>query len=247
MNQSQLKIANQNLSLPISLSVLGHILIVLFFVVKAKFFPSDIPIYERSIRVDMVALPEKITTPPKPQIKKETPKPEPKPKPKPEPKPKPKPKVKPKKKNLKKKLLNAQSNALKKLQQQSAFDKLKDIEEKKPEKEIEYKGNIIAAGTSLTGIHKLQHEDYQEKIDVHVKQFWEIPLWMENRNFKAQAVAKLDTSGYLISVEIVKSSGDQQYDDLVESTIRKAAPFPIPPGKFKDIVAEDGILLGFPE
>ncbi len=96
------------------LSVGFHAVIFIILTVKVLFFPTETPEFKQAVRVDVVALPDKVEAPPQPVPKKEEPKPvakkeEPKPvakkeEPKPEPKPKPKkpkpktpkPKVKPK-------------------------------------------------------------------------------------------------------------------------------------------------------
>ena len=109
------------------------------------------------------------------------------------------------------------------------------------------KGNTISPGTALSGLAKLQHDTYAVDLDHHIKQHWALPEWLANRDFKAQAKVYIDSRGNILGRKIIKTSGNQSYDDEVLATIDRSAPFPAPPEKFVSIVEVDGILIGFPE
>lgn len=206
-----------------------------------------------------------------PVAKKEPPKPEPKkeePKSKPS-EPKPVAKTPPAKDpdaiNLNK-VKNKQQDALEKIKAMNALEKIKadvkkdqtEDQKKRADEAIEkakqqaqqasqVKGNILSAGSSLTGLNKLQHDSYASDLDAHIKQFWTLPEWLSRQEYKAQVKVFIDSNGNILGRRIVKSSGNPAYDDEVLATIDKSAPFPPPPEKFKDIVNTDGITFGFPE
>ena len=115
------------------------------------------------------------------------------------------------------------------------------------QKMIEYKGNILASGTELIGINKIQHSNYLADLDRHVKRFWRLPEWLARRNYSARIKIYINGQGSLMGVKLIQPSGNTDYDDMVLSAVKKADPFPAPPEKFKAIVSEDGMLLGFPE
>jgi len=239
-----------------------HVFVLIFFVLKNAFFTGESLIYESAIRVDLVGLPEKIDpkaltaepapTPPAPAppVKEEAP-------------PPPAEKKLPEKINkpdteainlaqAKKK----QQEALNRLKSMSAIDQIKkDIESEKKAKEASaaaqkatpVKGNVLSAGTELTGLNKLQHENYVGLIDRQIKDNWSLPEWLAKKDYKAQVLLKIDERGTVIFRQIVKSSGNPNYDDVVLDTIDKSAPYPPPPEKLIAIVGNRGLLIGFPE
>jgi colicin import membrane protein len=257
----------KELSRGLKVSLGLHVLLVAIFTVKGVFFPGSEPInYQSAIRVDMVGLPDKIDAekplPPKKQESKPEPKSEPAPKPAKTAKTK-EPKAEPKapKKDLEAvnltKEKNKQKEALEKLKTMSALDEIKKEVESdkkkmagmgkaKPEG-TKIKGNVLAAGTELTGLNRLQHDNYLGDLDHQIKQNWVLPQWLSKKPFRAQVRLKIDEKGQILSREIVLSSGNSSYDDLALDTIDRSAPFPAPPEKFVSIVAVNGLLIGFPE
>lgn len=231
-------------------SVGAHVLIVLIFTIKAFFIPEDVD-YSAAVRVDIVALPDKLD-PSKVQLTKEEEKPAAQEKKITKPEVKPvEIKTEPEAINLKKSK-NKQQDALDRLKKMSALDKIKqEVETSKKRNEAlqkisEVKGNILASGTSLTGLNKLQHDQYVSELDQHIKQNWSKPKWIE-KELRARVRLKIDKEGQIISRDLVLSSGDSMYDETVLSTIDSSAPYPKPPEKFVDIAALRGILIGFPD
>ncbi len=232
-------------------SVIAHAIVFMIFGVKTAFFQSEGIDYSAAIRVDIVALPEKLDPDQISMVKPEEKFQE-----------KTNPVTLPDKKSNTPKDSDAinlnqrkskQQEALEKLKKQSAIDKIKnDVEREKSSQDAlkkitQVKGNILSPGTSLTGLNKLQHENYIADLDRHIKERWALPEWMAKRELKAQARVRIDEKGQIISREISKSSGNLNYDEIVLDTIDQSAPFPIPPGKFAAIVGVQGIVIGFPE
>lgn len=257
---------NDNLSSGIAVSFAIHAVIISFFTLKAVFFQAESIDFSQAVRVDMVALPDKITNelPPAPA------KPESKPQ-LPEKKPEAPPVEKAVEKVVKKtpppktvkedgvnleKVKNQQKNALDKLKAMAALEKIKqeasaskaaESSKSSVTEPAKVKGNILSPGTSLTGLAKMQHENFASDLDRHIKQHWSLPEWLAHRDFKAQARVFIDSRGNILDRKIVKSSGNPSYDDEVLATIDRSAPFPAPPEKFIAIVSVEGILIGFPE
>jgi colicin import membrane protein len=109
------------------------------------------------------------------------------------------------------------------------------------------KGNVLSPGSSLTGLTKLQHDNYMSDLDTHIKQNWSLPEWLAKRDLKAQVRVLIDARGNILERKIVKSSGNPNYDEEALAAIDKSAPFPAPPEKFTAILSVDGIVIGFPE
>lgn len=202
---------------------------------KIVFFPSKPLIYQSSVRVDLVGLPDKVKSQKAqkaPEVKAPAQK-----------------KIEPKNKkslNLKKK----QNDSLKRLQAIQSIEDSLQKSERKPEenqKQELVKGNIISEGTVLKGLQKLDYDKYISQIDTHIKNHWVLPEWLVQSSLKASVLVKFDEDGYVILKTIVISSGQKEYDNLVLQAIDQASPFPTPPHKFKNLVKIDGIIFRFPE
>jgi colicin import membrane protein len=226
-----------------------HIFILLFFTIKAFLIPDDAINYSSAVRVDIVALPDKLDPS---QI--ELTKPEEKAEPKKVAKEEKTQEVKKEPDTIAiKKTKTKQQEALDRLKKMSAIDRIKNevsSSQKKSnalEKISQVKGNVLAAGTSLSGLNQLQHDQYVATLDQHIKNNWTLPEWMAKKKLKARVRLKIDKSGLILSRDLIVSSGDSEYDDMVLDTIDRSAPYPRPPEKFIDIAAVRGILIGFPE
>ena len=230
-------------------SLVGHIVIVLFFAVKFNFRkPPQIDL-TTAVRVDMVGLPDKkteIALPTKNQMPAHDPKNEKK-----EillAKDKKAPEVETKEISLKK-AKQKQTDALKKLQKMSAIDKIKDdLAKEKPKIDTTpIKGEVISAGTRPTGLSKIQYDSFLSQIDATVKNNWALPQWLINLPLQARVKVKIDPSGQLLSKEISRSSGNPSYDEYCLAAVEKSAPFPAVPEKFAEIFKIDGFVVGFPD
>ncbi len=226
-------------------------------IVQIVFFPSDALDLSQAIRVDMVDLPDKITSPPIPEeIKKEitkdsAPK---KPPEKPVAAPKALPEKKPKAKedaiNINK-AKSKQQQALNRLKASSAVEKLKQEVEKERAAEQAaqqvFKGRALSAGTALTGLDKMQSDSYLSQLDVRIKAHWSLPQWLIGKPFRTRVHIKFDETGAIIYKRVVQSSGNPTYDEYCLLAIDKASPFPRVPDKFTTVYKVDGVVIGFPD
>lgn len=259
LNESNRISKKEPLSQGLLVSALLHALLVAVFAIKAVFFATEAIDFSQAVRVDLVALPEKISPQPAPEpvvVQKNPVEQEAKPTPiMPEAKaPTPETKVTLPQKTEKTpdainldQVKSKQKSALEKLKAMAAMEKFKEELSKKAAPQQKIKGNVLSPGTALTGLSKLQHESYANTLDNHIKQHWSLPEWLANREFRARARVFIDANGNILDRKIVKSSGNSSYDDAVLQTIDRSAPFPAPPEKFVAMVSVDGILIGFPE
>lgn len=249
-------------------SFIAHSVLLVFLILKNVFFDADMPDYQAAIRVDMVALPDKNPVMPSQPASETKPEPLPEPVKAAEILPEKKPQIdetaiklseNKKLEDEKQKKLDEQKRkeALDRIKKMSALESIKSsVESERIEKMVGkseskekpvFKGNVLNPGTELTGINKIQHENYVALIDRQIKENWTLPQWLANKDFKAQALLKIDQNGNIIYNQIYKSSGNANYDDIVKETIQKSGPFPKPPDKFSAILSERGVLIGFPE
>ena len=255
METQQFGIEQESLSRYVKMSILLHIGIFCAFGIQAVFF-MDAPIqFENAIRVDMVGLPDKVAElPPAPEAAK-VPEPEVKATPTPDTMP-PAEKVKmpPKAKepeaiNLEK-TKSKQKSAMEKLKQMEALEAIeKDIEKDKLKAaeaaKVKFKGNVLAPGTALTGVNKLQADQYIGTVHQHMIDHWTLPEYMKNRNLRTDVLVRFDENGNILEKEIVKASGNPSFDELVMSAVQKSSPVPAPPSKFAKISSVQGFLFRF--
>lgn len=250
-------------------SIAAHAALVLAMIIQVVFYPSEALDLSRAIRVDMVDLPDKLTSQPIPEDNSKLPEkkvaepaPEPeekKPEPTPEPKvvkEEPKPKLPEKKEKPVDEAINInkvkskQKDALNKLKAAAAIEKLKQEEEaKKAETKSKqvFKGRVLSAGTSITGLDKLQSDSYLSQLDARIKSHWALPQWLIGKPLRARVHIKFDENGTLLFKKITQSSGNQTYDEYCLLAIDKAAPLPKVPEKFSTVYKVDGVVIGFPD
>jgi colicin import membrane protein len=243
----------------------------LFFSVKAVFWSGEAINLQSAVRVDLVALPDKISTNTPPPGASPVPEKEKQPEktqeaaktPVSEKKPEPKTAVKvPEKKkeddaiNLEA-TKNRQKDALARLRQQAALEEIerKAEAEAKRQKALEavrgsaqqYKGNVLSTGNSLTGLAKLQAESYIANVHSHMRQNWSLPDYLRRRNLNAEIVVKFDAQGNILAKALVRSSGNPTFDEIALSAVQNSSPVPPPPEKFVKIASVEGFLFRFSE
>ncbi len=250
-------------------SLIAHVALVLAMIIQVVFYPSEALDLSRAIRVDMVDLPDKLTSQPIPEDttklpEKKVAEPAPEPEPTPEPKKpetkvakeEPKPKFPEKKEKPAEEAVNInkvkskQKEALNKLKAAAAIEKLKEEESKKTEaakaKQV-FKGRVLSAGTSITGLDKLQSDSYLSQLDGRIKAQWALPQWLIGKPLRARVHIKFDENGNILFKKVAQSSGNQTYDEYCLLAIDKATPLPKVPEKFSTVYKVDGVVIGFPD
>lgn len=243
MSSLQLPLYKDNFKQAIGYSVAAHILVFLAFTVRAVFFPGEPLAYERAVRVDLVALPDKMRPD---EVVVET---------KPEPKATPvpanpvKPVIKNDAINLEK-TRSKEQEALKKIKAMNALEEIEkqvELENKKKAAARILKGNQLSSGTELSGLTKIEHDNYVANVERHIRQNWSLPEWLAQKKLKAQVRVRFDENGNIIDKAIYRSSGNPSFDEIALNTVQKSSPVPAPPTKFVKILSHEGILFGFPE
>ena len=238
----------------VATSLVLHALVIVLFAVRAAWVPKNELLIRNSIRVDMVALPDKIAQPtPVEALPKPAPVPVAAPKPeavKTPPAVHKKVEKVPDKKAELKKLQETKRKALEQLKAQSAIERMKNEidESNKPKpKPLTFKGNAINQGDGLTGLEKIEFDRYFGDLEKKIKQHWNLPGWLVEAKLRAQAMVLIDSNGGVVKRQILTSSGNDVFDGQVLAAIDGAAPFPEPPARLKDVLALKGIVFNFPD
>ena len=225
----------------VTASLVLHLIIVFGFSIKSAFFSSsEIIIVPQSMRVDIVALPDKVDEPPAPKAPAKAQPAPPKVAP-----PKPAPKIEPKE-NVK----DLQKKALDKLRAQAAIDRMKsEVDEAQakatkaePAKPQQVKGNSVSSGSSFAGMSQLRVNEYLEDLTARLREHWSLPQWLSDANLKASVVIDIDDRGNLLRREIYVSSGNPVFDASCLAAVAGAAPFAPPPNELKSRL----IMVRFP-
>jgi colicin import membrane protein len=225
-------------------SVAAHVVAFLIFGVRAYFAPDHNINMENVVRVDLVGLPDKAkpqpiapapaVTPPAPETKQKIP-------PKLE-------KPEPAKINLNKTKKDEMA-ALKRLE---AIERLKSSmapKEQKAEPQTQasapVRGNQLSRGSALTGIAKMDYENYQDTALAHIRKFWNLPHWMTTANLDARVRVWLDAQGNIVRKEMTQKSARSEFDDRVMSALTAANPLPRPPDELATVLSVEGIEIEF--
>jgi hypothetical protein len=118
-----------------------------------------------------------------------------------------------------------------------------------PDQAVPFEGNRLSQG-QIPSSNSQQTDKVSYLVDLqqHLQENWYLPMWLQNKNLKAQVRLFLAPSGALIRYDIMKSSGNVEFDALVRSTIEQSDPYPALPMDTKEgqDVNENGVDLGFP-
>lgn len=244
----------------LSISMAAHAALLSLFFIKSVFFKVDEIDYTAAIRVELIGLPEKESFESAAPIASPTltaSAPETTQKVEAEVSQSPPVKLTPKEKNLSKRALEkekkAQDAALAKIKTQMALDqirsdiakehiqKLSKNSETKPNK-----GNLLSEGSALSGIKKLEFNEYAVALDQHIKKNWLLPEWLNGKNFQAQVRVFVSKNGALLGKNLISSSGNNEYDQAALNTIESSSPFPPPPSLISETLENRGFVVFFP-
>ncbi|MEK6555054.1 MAG: TonB family protein [Bdellovibrionota bacterium] len=236
--------------LTISLGI--HLFLAFGFALKSLVLPSETLIIQNAIRVDMVALPDKAEPQVGPSPEPEQPKvaptqPEEK-KAKPEPvKEKPKETKKPDPKK-------AQLDALNKLKQKDAVERLLKSKPEPaasaaaaaPKKNLNA-GNQLSRGDSVTGLERIAFDEYISQVKGAVNSNFSLPSWLQDTKFKASVEVVIDADGKIIRRTLVKESGNSTFDNAALSAVDASNPFPAVPERLTRGWGSFTIQFNFPD
>jgi colicin import membrane protein len=155
----------------------------------------------------------------KPEIVEKAPPPKPKAKPKPEPKPKPEAKPAPPRDDAFQKRM-AQEELVR--EQRKVDDERRRVDELRRKADADRLAREQAASARNRAL-----ADYENRIRNKVRQNWILPQELQGNPEAVFEVVQLPT-GEVISVKLVKPSGNPAYDTAVERAILKSSPLPLP-------------------
>jgi colicin import membrane protein len=233
------------------ISGFGHIAVVLIIFFRAVTMPNEHLELRNAIRVDMVGLPQKMEALPEKVAEKPAPAPAVKEMPK---KVQVEP-VKPKAPEVpvKKKEVDHAKNEKRAMEKLKAMEALEKISQEvgrektaKPKATV-VAGNKLAAGNSLTGLEKIEYDQYFDELEKKIHGAWSIPQWLADIDLKAQVLVLIDDKGDVLRKTFKKSSGNEIFDAKVLEAIDASSPLPPPPARLRGLLSTSGIVFNFPQ
>ncbi|MBS1957908.1 MAG: TonB family protein [Bdellovibrionales bacterium] len=234
---------DDNLKRFIGVSSAIHIAAIIFLVLRGTLLAPPAKVYVPSLRVDLVALPDQKKNDLPPAQETAQTKPE-------EKRPDLKLDVKPTNEgeiSLKKKKASSRKEKEAQEKLKNALARIKALERIKMMAGQQVKGNAISKGSSLSGDAKASLETtYYDVVLERVRNYWELPKWLQDQNLSAQVTVYIDRNGQITKYIFTKPSGNESFDSEVKRTLQSAVPFPEPPIAIIPDVSQQGIVLGFP-
>jgi colicin import membrane protein len=228
----------------LGVSVFAHIALVIVFSVKTHFFPTATIVIPSAIRVDIVGLPDKPTTPAASAVPEKSAASRP-----------PTPVKTPPKKNEAVDL--TQKKAFDRIKQLEALEKIKtEVKTESVQRNAVdalktnlpvFKGNQITSGNSFTGISGVVAQEYWDLVKQHLQTYWLLPEWLSKANLKASVVVMIDQNGRVQKSEIYKSSNNPSFDEAALTAVEAASPFPVPPERIRATIGSNWMIFNFPD
>ena len=111
------------------------------------------------------------------------------------------------------------------------------------------KGSSVGTSTSGTGIginsDAVPANPYFGTIKEYIRAYWKVPNWIKKDGLNTLVVVRISDDGNIRELNISKSSGNSEFDELALNSVKNAAPFPKPPVSIKELL-DNGIILSFP-
>lgn len=112
------------------------------------------------------------------------------------------------------------------------------------------RGNKIQKGEALTGQGSAEVltavQTYASKLASLTKPFWKIPSYLADRGLRARIRVYINGQGRVVRSVIYESSGEEEFDNRALAAVKRASPFPAPDKKISKNIVNGDILLGFP-
>lgn len=116
-------------------------------------------------------------------------------------------------------------------------------------KALALEGNRLSQGTALTGDYSdeasSEFAGYVQTLPGTIRPNWNLPPHLQSDSLKCRIRIYISPTGKVLTLQIVESSGNPEYDERAERAIR-STNFPAPSEAVAKRLTKSGIILGFP-
>jgi TonB family protein len=153
-----------------------------------------------------------------------------------------------------KKIKKARLSAIEKLKKSVAYEKrylekIKIIKGLRKSLDIGQITDVSDKANNGTGVSTdssdIKSNPYFNTLKDLIRTYWQVPHWMDTEGLNTLVATKIKVDGEISSIDIIKSSGSSDFDNLALNAIRNASPFPAPPIVVREAL-ENGIVFSFP-
>ena len=131
------------------------------------------------------------------------------------------------------------------IDQLSAMENLQNTPEKSKKPVSEKNSKEISQDKDVA--IDFQTLQYFTSLRAHIKMHWNLPYELADKNLRATIYVELNDEGKVLVGQIIKSSGNEDFDVRVLETIERASPFPRPSTIEIKKKLSEGIAFNFPE
>ena len=111
-------------------------------------------------------------------------------------------------------------------------------------------GNQLSRGGVVVGENQgFSNDDYEiylSSIPAQVRPFWKLPSYLKGEHLKARLKIRIDGNGRIISLDLIESSGVEEFDQRAINAVKDVKLFTVPASSIREELAIRGVVLGFP-
>ena len=111
-------------------------------------------------------------------------------------------------------------------------------------------GNKLSRGGVVVGENQgFSSDDYEiylSSIPAQVRPYWKLPSYLKGEELKARLKIRINGKGRVISLDIVESSGVEEFDQRAINAVKNVKIFTVPSSSIREELAIRGVILGFP-
>lgn len=231
-----------------------HAGLFLLLLINDFVFPSRALIFQPSVQIDMVALPNQVKSDDTPVLDKSLPvkedvPPPPPPEEKSEPEPAPAPIKEKAPAPSEKEAEKAAKSALERLRKEQAKKQKEDRkrqQEQLDKKEAQLKkfnetyraalrGNQTHEGTNATGAMVEIKNAYAGHVTEELRRNWALPVYLQSQNLRAVVRIYIGSDGKVTRQTMIKGSGNELFDEYVKGAVNRSKFAPPPEELAKDL------------
>lgn len=109
------------------------------------------------------------------------------------------------------------------------------------------KGNTKNQGDSVTGeVGQAVMSAYQGHMLTKLRQNWALPQYLQGKGYRATIRIYLDSRGNVVRKDFIRTSGNDMFDNNVESAVNQSSPFAPPPAEMAGGLRSAGVDVNFP-
>ena len=109
------------------------------------------------------------------------------------------------------------------------------------------RGNQKNQGDSATGeVGQAVMNAYQGHMLNKLRQNWALPNYLQGKGYRATIRIFINSRGQVVRKSFIRTSGNDMFDNNVESAVDQANPFMPPPAEMAGGLSSQGVDVNFP-